>query len=168
MNEHIIKVLRYIESNLDGDLDIETLSRVAGYSPFHFCRLFKFSLGFSVNTYIVKMRMLRATSNILNSKKSIIEIALDIGYKTPNGFNKAFKKVFNISPIEYRKRHLKMLLEYKENRMDNPVIKQREASSVVYTTEYGAYEESELKAWEKLNKLMNKRCVNLNNNKAKN
>jgi AraC family transcriptional regulator len=157
MNKQIFEVLRYIEFNLDDDLDIETLSKVAGYSPFHFCRLFKLSLGYSVLTYINNIRMLKASSNILNSKKSIIEIALDIGFKTPNGFNKAFKKVFNISPREYRKRHLSMLLSYKENRMNSPVIKQRNSTFVMYVSQYGDYEKSSNVAWEELTKLLNEK-----------
>lgn len=39
--------------------------------------------------------------------------------------------------------------------MDNPIIKQRESCSVIYVSEYGGYEHSELKAWQKLTSILN-------------
>ena len=53
-------------------------------------------------TYASKLRIKQASSSIINSEKSIIEIALDIGFETPNGFNKAFKNWAGKSPAEYR------------------------------------------------------------------
>lgn len=150
MNTHILKTLHYIETHLDDNLDINTLSSIAGYSPYYFCRIFKVSVGESVMSYASKLRIKQASSSIINSEKSIIEIALDIGFETPNGFNKAFKKIFSMTPTEYRQKHLLVLLNYKENKMQVPKIVQRKEVTLIYTTKYGAYESSAQEAWEEL------------------
>ena len=150
MNTHILKSLHYIETHLDDNLDIHTLSKIAGYSPYYFCRIFKVSVGETVMSYASKLRIKQASSHIINSKKSIIEIALDIGFETPNGFNKAFKKIFSMTPTEYRQKHLLLLLNYKENKMQTPKIVQREEVTYIYNTKYGAYETSSQEAWDEL------------------
>ncbi len=150
MNNQILKVLHFIETHIDEDFDIETLSKIAGYSPFYFCRIFKISVGESVMSYSSRLRIKKASADIINSEKSIIAIALDVGFETPNGFNKAFKKIFNMTPTEYRKKHLELLFYYKENRVKTPKIVQRENTYIVYNTKYGAYESSAPQAWEEL------------------
>jgi AraC family transcriptional regulator len=150
MNNQILKVLHFIETHIDEDFDIETLSKIAGYSPFYFCRIFKVSVGESVMSYSSRLRIKKASADIINSEKSIIAIALDVGFETPNGFNKAFKKIFNMTPTEYRKKHLELLFYYKENRVKTPKIVQRENTYIVYNTKYGAYETSAAQAWEEL------------------
>lgn len=155
MNSHIAKTLYYIEKHLDGNLDVETLSRVAGYSPYHFCRIFKMSVGESAISYAARLRMERASLNVITSDKSIIEIALDAGFETPNGFNKAFKKIFEITPTEYRDRYGNLQKFYKERIMQTAKIVEREESYVVFGRELGAYEKSADSAWKKLSESLN-------------
>ncbi|RXK10022.1 hypothetical protein CRV05_06495 [Halarcobacter bivalviorum] len=150
MNKQILKVLHYIETHLDDELSINTLAKIAGYSPFYFCKIFKASVGESVMSYALRLKINKASTNIINTKNSIIEIAFDIGFETPNGFNKAFKKVFNMTPTEYRSKHVELLCKYKENRMKQPEIKYRETVYVIYNTKYGAYENSVCTAWDEL------------------
>lgn len=58
------RVLEHIHEHLDGDLDLETLSRVAAFSKFDFHRQFTATFGVSVNRY-VQLARLRAASNRL-------------------------------------------------------------------------------------------------------
>ena len=155
MNRELKKVLYYIETHLDDVLDVETLSKVSGYSQYHFCRIFKASVGESLISYTSRLRLEKASLKVIDCDKSIIEIALEAGYETPNGFNKAFKKIFGQTPTEYKSRRLKLLQTYKDKMMQIPKIVQRDKAYVVYVRENGGYEKSCDKAWEKLSKQLN-------------
>lgn len=80
------------------------------------CRRFminreKLQLGFrelaqcTVHAYIIRQRIDRAASRLLDSDDSIKAIAFDSGYKKQRSFNKTFKSIFHITPAAYRKLH---------------------------------------------------------------
>ena len=115
MNEQIQKVLYFIENNLDVSLDLDDLARIAGYSKYHFSRNFKLTIGESIIDYITRLRLEKAQLKVIQ-KISIIDVALDVGYETPNGFNKAFKKTFGITPLKYKK--------IKKDFLDNNFLKE--------------------------------------------
>ena len=98
------RVLDYIDQHLDGDLDLETVSRIAAFSKFHFHRQFTATFELSVHRYVQLARMKRA-SNRLASKdaQSVTEIAMDAGYDSPDAFARAFRQRFGQSPSSFRK-----------------------------------------------------------------
>ena len=155
MNTQIQKVMFYIENHLDDELDLIILAKVAGYSHFHFCRIFKMSVGESVMSYAVRLRLERASTEVCRDKKSMINIALDAGYQTPTGFLKAFKKRFGTTPTGYKSSSKVLLHKYKDIRMKNVKIVQREDVHVVFTREMGNYMKSSDVAWDRLSKKMN-------------
>ncbi len=155
MNTQISKVLYYIETHLYDSLDVKTLARVAGYSPYHFSRVFKMCVGESVMSYNSRLRLENASLKMINADKSIIEVALEAGFETPNGFNKAFKKIFDITPTEYKSRRMNLLQSYKDKIMQTPKIVQRETTYIVYAREIGGYEKSSEIAWKRLSKQLN-------------
>jgi AraC-like DNA-binding protein len=69
-------------------------------------RKVKALLGYSVNDYIVSVRLKKAKYMLLNSDKSISEIASDVGFSSPTYFSTAFKGKFKISPTEFKQRNL--------------------------------------------------------------
>src|ERR1044072_9650738 len=89
----------HIDRNLDGDLDLETLSRVAAFSKFHFHRQFTATFELSVHRYVQLARLKRA-SHQLTSKdaQSVTDIAMDAGYDAPDAFARAFRRRFDQSP----------------------------------------------------------------------
>ncbi|CAA6828500.1 MAG: Unknown protein [uncultured Sulfurovum sp.] len=155
MNTQIQKVTYFIETHLDDELDVLELAKVAGYSHFHFCRIFKMQVGESVMSYTTRLRLERASSEVSRGKKSMINIALDAGYKTPTGFLKAFKKRFGTTPSNYKSSSKELLSKYKENNMENVQIVQRDEAYVVFTREMGEYEKSSKIAWQRLSESMN-------------
>jgi len=93
-------VLEYIHLNLDGKLDIKTLSKVAFISEYHFHRLIKSFLGEALGAYIKRIRVETGAKLLKYSNRSISDIAYEIGYERPTSFNKSFKKHFNVLPIK--------------------------------------------------------------------
>jgi AraC-like DNA-binding protein len=102
-NSSIKKAIKYIEENLNEQLDLNNISKAASYSPYHFSRVFKQATGENINNMIKRLRLAQSTHELLFQNSSITEIGLNIGYETPSSFNKAFKKLFNMSPREYKK-----------------------------------------------------------------
>lgn len=103
-NARMQRVLDHIHQHLDGNLDLETLSRVAAFSKFHFHRQFTATFGVSVNRY-VQLARLRIASNrlALGDDQSITDIAMDAGYDAPDAFARAFRQRFGQSPSSFRK-----------------------------------------------------------------
>jgi len=98
--EMLQKTLVYIDDHLKDDLDAERIATQAHLSTYHFCRVFRFKVGYSVMEYVRNRKLLFAASELSNGKK-IIDIALDYGFKTHSGFSKAFKRYFRCSPERY-------------------------------------------------------------------
>lgn len=155
MNECIKKSLYYIETHLDEPFDLDDLAKIAGYSKYHFSRIFKLHVGESLTDYITRLRLEKVQVKVVQ-KSSIIDLALGVGYETPNGFNKAFKKSFGISPTEYKKIKRDFLQQYRGKLMEAPKIVILEEKEVVFTRETGNYNTSSKIAWNKLSKDLNK------------
>jgi AraC family transcriptional regulator len=99
----INQVIDYIEKNIDKDLLLEDLARVAHFSPFHFHRIFGAMLGETLNQFIQRIRIEKAAVKLINQpKKSITEIAFDCGFSGSATFARAFKAAFGISASQWR------------------------------------------------------------------
>ena len=96
-------ILAYIDGNLTGRLDAETIAGKAGFSPYHFQRVFQWHTGCSVMGYVRARRLAFAIAE-LSSGKKVIDIALEYGFETHSGFSKAFKRRYGVSPEIYRLR----------------------------------------------------------------
>lgn len=97
------KSINYIEDNLKEKLYLEDLSREFSISQAHFNRIFKFLTGVSLKKYILDRKLESSLQPLKESRESIINIAMDLGFDYPEVFSRAFKKKFAISPINYRK-----------------------------------------------------------------
>ena len=93
--------LDYIEDHLKDDLTAETLARIAGFSPYHYYRVFQAYIGKPVMEYIRCRRLAYAVVELAQGRR-ILDVALDYGFETHNGFSKAFRKVYGCSPEVYR------------------------------------------------------------------
>lgn len=102
-SESIAAAVRYIEDHLLEPLEIGEIARAAALSPFYFQRGFAMLCGMSVGEYIRKRRLSQAGLAVLASDRPIIDIALDAGYDSPDGFTKAFTRFHGITPTALRK-----------------------------------------------------------------
>jgi len=100
------KALNYIENNLNNEIDLAALAKEAGYSLYHFQRIFKGAVGDSVKEYIRKRRITEAAKEIANTKKPIIDIGVKYGYQSREAFTRAFEKEYGRNPSEIRKEGL--------------------------------------------------------------
>ena len=101
MNLTIIqKSIDYIEDNLKTDITAKELSEMAGFSMFHYYRLFQNAVGLPVMQYITRRRLLNALYDMHCGEKMVV-VALDYGFETQAGFYKAFIREFGYTPTEF-------------------------------------------------------------------
>lgn len=99
----IKKVLQYIDQYYYEDLTLEKMAKLAGFSPFHFQRIFQARMGESLYNYTKRVRINKAAYQLkYNKGKFITEIAFDCGYQSSSDFSRAFKSFYSISPKMYR------------------------------------------------------------------
>lgn len=99
----INKVLDYIEANLDSELTLAELAKVASFSPFHFHRIFGAMVGETLNQFIQRRRVEKAAMMLVhNHRKTITDIAFDCGFSGSATFARAFKDAFGMSASAWR------------------------------------------------------------------
>lgn len=105
-NSPIIQtVIDYIKKNLDKEFKVTQMSADIGISVYYLCHLFKSSTGTTVIEYRNELRLTKAKLMLINTDKSISNIAQEVGYSSSAYFTKIFTKFENISPSEYRQLH---------------------------------------------------------------
>jgi AraC family transcriptional regulator len=103
--ERFNTICDFIYNNLDEDLSIEKLSKVASFSKYHFHRQFSVYMGISVYKFIQLVRLKRASYQLVfNKDTKVIDIALDSGFENHESFSRAFKNNFNQTPSQFRKK----------------------------------------------------------------
>ena len=95
-------VVKFVDENLDKDLNLTTLSSLVKLSQYHFSRAFKQSTGLSPHQYIIQKRIERAKYLLKQSTITINEVSIDCGFANPSHFAKHFRKHIGISPKQFR------------------------------------------------------------------
>ncbi len=98
------KMIKYIENNLDSEIDYNILSKITNTNRFILERIFMFLTNMTITDYIKKRRLSKAFEDIRNTELKITDIAFKYQYNSSTSFNRAFKKVFNITPTDCRKK----------------------------------------------------------------
>ncbi len=96
------KVIDYIEQNLEEEIDLEHISKSAGYSKFYLNRIFAEYTGTTIYKYLQNRRLTVAAEKLVKSDKPIIQIAYEAGYDSQQAFSFAFKQVYRYPPKIYR------------------------------------------------------------------
>jgi len=102
--DRIRRSLEYIEENLKGNIKLSDVADIAGFSLFHFHRVFGFITGFGVGEYIRKRRLSISADELSQTDKRIIDIALDCMFESQESFTRSFKNELGLTPGQYRKR----------------------------------------------------------------
>jgi AraC family transcriptional regulator len=99
----INRVIDYVRENIAGDLRLETLARVANFSPYHFHRVFKSVVGETLNDFVRRLRAQKAASQLIhNPTQTITEIAVACGYSSSSAFAREFRQRFGVSASQFR------------------------------------------------------------------
>ena len=113
MDEHIEAVQRmqdYIETNLDKNITTADLANASRYSPWYSYRLFVELLHMTPAVYIRRLRLSKSALRLRDEKVKIIDVALDSGFESVDGYQRAFYKEFGCNPYEYSIRPIPIYL----------------------------------------------------------
>ncbi|MFV0500874.1 MAG: helix-turn-helix domain-containing protein [Bacteroidales bacterium] len=109
---------------------------MSSFSPFHLHRIVRAFLNEPIGMYITRQRVKKAALLIRNTKLSIQDIAYKVGYDMPSSLSKAFKKLYNITPTEYRtNKNIEIMnrnIQNEDYNLQEPQIVERPDSKVVY------------------------------------
>ena len=98
--EDISRSVDYIEEHIKEEFTAEDLAEKAGYSLYHFCRVFSICLGQPLMEYVRSRKLSLARMDLLKNRR-VIDIAVEYGFETASGFSKSFRKEFGYSPSQY-------------------------------------------------------------------
>ncbi len=96
------KVEDHVREHLAEEIPVDRLAEQVELSPFHFSRVFKETTGMSPLQFVTRERITRAQQLIRETSRSLIEIALDVGYTSPSHFAQVFRRVVGVRPTEFR------------------------------------------------------------------
>jgi AraC family transcriptional regulator len=97
------KLVAFVEDHLSLELGLVELATLTGYSPDHFARLFKKSLGVSPHQYLVSRRVERAKTMLRDARHSLAEVAHACGFSSQAHFSGVFKQHTGVTPGTYRR-----------------------------------------------------------------
>lgn len=101
----INEVMDYIENNLSEPLTLEELANVAGFSKYHFHRIFYAFVGETLSQFVWRLRIGKAAALLANDpKKTVVEVADECGFANGSSLGRSFKKRFGMSPLEWKKK----------------------------------------------------------------
>lgn len=79
------------------------LAEHAGYSPFHFARLFAHHVGIGPGQYLTALRMDRAKHLLLHDTESVIDVATAVGFDSLSSFSRRFRATVGVPPARLRR-----------------------------------------------------------------
>ena len=96
-------VCDYIHENFQRQIYLSELADLAELSEFHFCRMFKESLAQTPQEYLTNVRIEHVKRALINSKLTLANIALNVGFSNQSHMGRYFKKIIGVSPREFRR-----------------------------------------------------------------
>ena len=105
-SQYIIdRVQNYIKENLTRNIPLSTIAKNMNISKYYLSHLFKKTTGITLTEYRNELRITAAKNMLINSQKSMDEIAEAIGFSTTAYFTEIFTRAEMIPPSKYRKYH---------------------------------------------------------------
>ncbi len=104
--EKFIFICNYICTHCTEELTLEEVASLAGFSKYHFTRLFKQFTNISFYKYVNKKRIATAETLLIDPQLSITEVALRSGFSSPSAFIRMFKIIKSCTPTEFRQMYI--------------------------------------------------------------
>lgn len=110
----IQKAISFIQSNPKENLSLQSIAGNAGFSLNYFDSVFRKHTGYTPVEYSRIYKLTRSALSLRTSEQTVLEIALDYGYASPESFTRAFKGFYGVSPAEYRSKYSDTAVTWKE------------------------------------------------------
>ena len=97
-----MQICDYITAHCTENLTVDELAVIAGFSKFHFIRLFKQFTNVTCYEYLIQKRIELAERLLIEPNLTITQVALQSGFGSLSSFNRVFKASKNCTPTEYK------------------------------------------------------------------
>lgn len=101
----INRVAEYVSAHYTEDVSLELVAQIAGFSKFHFSRIFKRYTNATFSQYLASKRLSVAVHLLCTTSLPIVQVALQSGFSSLSTFNRTFKDAHSCTPSEYRALH---------------------------------------------------------------
>ena len=99
--DRFLEVCNYINAHCTDSVSVDDLASIAGFSKFHFSRLFKQYMNISYHDYLVKRRIMHAEKLLISPGCSIVQASVQSGFNSLSTFNRVFKAYKKCTPTEF-------------------------------------------------------------------
>jgi AraC family transcriptional regulator len=100
--ECVNRAIDYVVSNLAHSLTLEEVSKAAGFSSFHFHRVFKAFLGETLSQFVKRQRLERALFLMSHApRQSLTDVAMECGFSSSSDFSRSFKQHYGLPPSTF-------------------------------------------------------------------
>jgi AraC-like DNA-binding protein len=104
VSPEIKRAIDYVNARFAEKISLGDAAAAASYSRCHFCRVFKAQVGMSFVGYVTQVRIRHAMRYLLETDRSISEIAFDVGFNDLSHFERVFRSLTRATPSQYRHR----------------------------------------------------------------
>lgn len=101
-NWRLQRVDSYVKSHLSESITLLDMASAAGLSPMHFAAQFRAATGYRPHHYLLLCRLERAKELMTDVSRSMLDIALDVGFQTQAHFTTVFKRLTGKTPSAWR------------------------------------------------------------------
>lgn len=98
----VVKSKLFIDENFSDDLTVSMICREAGFSIYHYIRIFKVIYGTTPYRYLKERRIETAKNRLASTGEAVTEICFDCGFDSVSSFSALFKSITGLSPTQYR------------------------------------------------------------------
>lgn len=102
-NWRLGRLIRHIAANAEVSLSLSRAAQICGLERTYFCRFFRARVGISFSEWNRRLRVERAKTLLCSEHRSVLAIALAVGYRDITTFERNFRRCERLSPAEYRK-----------------------------------------------------------------
>lgn len=101
----INQAIQFIQANPQENLTLQNIADQAGFSLTYFEAIFRQHTGYTPVEYTRVYKLTRSALALRRTDKTILDIALDFGYRSPESFSRAFKNFYSLTPSQYREKY---------------------------------------------------------------
>lgn len=172
MNCVVTRIKEIIDTSFYLEIDLDKLVIESGYTKYHFLRIFKKDIGVTPISYLNKVRLKHAVELLIRTDRTVLDIAISVGFNSLSSFYTQFKKVYNGTPKDFQRNRCSNIHEKVSNigeelvdlsnypnaindffrkvwRM-KVIIKDLPQMKVAYVRKTGSYIDGNIEHWNKL------------------
>ncbi|MCR5119989.1 MAG: AraC family transcriptional regulator [Lachnospiraceae bacterium] len=127
--EAVRKMQDYIREHVQEEIRIEDLAEASAFSPWYARRLFQKYLNMTPAVYIRRLKLSKSALRLRDEKVTVLDVALDMGFGSVDGYQRAFRREFGCNPKEYSTSPVPVWL-FTPSLIENKSTKERNVSDM--------------------------------------